>query len=105
LKLTLYRSLTHTSKMEMLNLALDCFVAFVGGAAYEAGCVGWVHFAERGRPMITALFSMLCATAQVAGIGESVQTLYAAPFFVVGYGAGTYAAVRFKRRWTKSEST
>lgn len=78
--------------------ALDCLIAFAGGAAYEAGCVGWVHFAERGRPVTTALFSMLCATAQVAGIGESVHSLGAAPFFVLGYGVGTYAAVRFKTR-------
>ncbi len=27
-----------------------CAIAFFGGAAYEAGCVGWVHYAERARP-------------------------------------------------------
>ena len=83
----------------MTDLAFDCFVAFVGGAVYEAGCVGWVHFSECGRPLLTAMFSMLCATAQVAGIGESVKTLTAAPFFILGYGVGTYAAVEIKRRW------
>jgi len=75
-----------------------CAIAFFGGAVYEAGCVGWVHYAERGRPFATALFSMLCATAQVAGIGESVHDLAAAPFFVLGWGVGTYGAVVLKRR-------
>lgn len=83
---------------------LDCLVAFAGGAFYEAGCVGWVHYAEQGRPMPTALFSMVCAAAQVAGIDESVHTLAAAPFFVLGYGAGTYGAVWFKKRWLTKKS-
>jgi hypothetical protein len=74
----------------------DCLIAFVGGAVYEAGCVGWVHFSEKNRPVPTAIFSMLCAAAQVAGIGESVHTLAAAPFFVLGYGVGTFAAVAYK---------
>ena len=82
-----------------MTVAIDCLVAFAGGAVYEAGCVGWVHFSERGLPMVTALFSMLCATAQVAGIGESVKSLVAAPFFVVGYGVGTFVAVECKRRF------
>ena len=75
---------------------IACAVAFFGGAVYEAGCVGWVHYSERGRPGMTALFSMACATAQVAGIGESVHSLVAAPFFVAGFGTGTYLAVRIK---------
>lgn len=85
-----------------MTIVVDCLVAFVGGAVYEAGCVGWVHYSERARPLPTALFSMLCAAAQVAGIGESVKTLVAAPFFIVGYGVGTYGAVALKRALEKS---
>ena len=44
------------------------------------------------------MFSMFCATAQLYGIGESFHTPVAAPFFVLGYGAGTYAAVAIKTR-------
>ena len=76
----------------------ECAIAFFGGAVFEAGCVYWVHYAERGRPLATALVSMVCAASQVAGIGESVKTLAAAPFFVLGYGIGTYGAVALKRR-------
>jgi len=76
----------------------ECAIAFFGGTAFEAGCVYWVHYAERGRPLATALVSMVCASAQLAGIDESVHTLVAAPFFVLGYGVGTYGAVALKRR-------
>ena len=79
-------------------MILHCLVAFFGGAIYEAARVCWVHFSERGKPFITALFSMLCATAQVAGIGVSIHMLGAAPLFVLGYGVGTYAAVALKQR-------
>ena len=76
----------------------ECFLAFLGGAAYEAACVAWVHFSERGEAGKTAAAAMLCAAAQVIGIGESVHTLIAAPFFIIGYGVGTWGAVRYKQR-------
>ena len=79
-------------------MILACLLAFLGGAVYEACSVGWVHYSDRGSPLVAALFSMLQAVAQVAGIGESVHDLRAAPFFVVGYGVGTYVAVAIKKR-------
>lgn len=83
----------------MDNAILDCIIVFFGGAIYEAGCVGWVHYSEKSQPIPTALFGILCATAQVAGIGESVHTHAAAPFFILGYGVGTYFAVWIKRKY------
>lgn len=80
-------------------MILSCIIAFFGGAVFEAACVGWVHYAALNKAGMTSLFAMLCAAAQVAGIGESVHTLVAAPFFVLGYGAGTYGAVKLKQRW------
>jgi hypothetical protein len=80
------------------SLVYDCMIAFAGGAIYEAGCVGWVHFSEKGRAIPTALLSMVCAAAQVAGIGTSVKSIWAAPFFIVGYGVGTYCAVILKSK-------
>lgn len=81
-------------------MILHALIAFAGGAAYEAACVGWVHYSEKGRPTATATFSMLAALAEVGGIFESVHDLRVAPFFVLGYGVGTYAAVWFKSRKT-----
>ena len=85
----------------MNALVISCCVAFLGGALYEAACIGWAHYAQEGRPFMTSIFSMLCAISQVAGIGESVTTWIAAPFFVLGYGIGTYGAVVFKNHWIK----
>lgn len=70
----------------------------IAGAAHEAVCVGWVHFSERGRPKTTALFSMLAATSEVSGILSSVHDWRMAPFYIAGFGVGTYAAVRWKSR-------
>lgn len=75
---------------------VNAAIAFLGGAAYESTCVYWVHYSERGRPALTAVFSMAAAAAQVAGIGTSIHDMWCAPFFVAGYGAGTFAAVAFK---------
>lgn len=73
-------------------------LAFVCGALYEAACVGWVHFSERGKPLHTSTFSMLAATAEVTGILDSAHDIRVAPFFVLGYGVGTYLAVRWKTK-------
>jgi hypothetical protein len=76
-------------------------LVFACGALYEAACVGWVHFSERGKPLPTALFSMLAAAATVTGILDSVRDWHVAPAFILGYGAGSYAAVEWKRRNSK----
>ncbi len=77
---------------------LAAVLALVCGASYEAACVGWVHFSERSRPLTTALFSMLAATAEVTGVLDAARDVRVAPFFVLGYGIGTYLAVRVKAR-------
>lgn len=76
-------------------------LTFVCGALYEAACVGWVHFSERGRATITSLFSMLAAGAEVTGVLDSARDVRLAPFFVIGYGVGTFIAVRLKGRGSK----
>lgn len=75
---------------------ITALVTFLSGAIYEAGCVAWVHFSERAKPLHCAIMSMLVATATVFGIGESIQDMRMAPFFIIGYGVGSYFAVRFK---------
>ena len=90
--------LHHRCSKRVHDILVNAVIAFLGGAVYEAGCVFWVHYSESGRPYATALVSMLCATAQVAGIGESVRDLRIAPFFIIGYGVGTFFAVKLKDR-------
>ena len=78
--------------------ALHALITFAGGAIFEGGNVFWVHYSEAGRPWATAFVSMVVAAASLAGIDESVHDLFLAPFFVLGYGAGSFAAVKWKDR-------
>lgn len=75
---------------------IACLIAFLGGAASEALCLWWVAAAERGRPALAAVFSMLYALAISRGIGEAIHTMPGEASFVAGFGLGTYAAVRLR---------
>jgi hypothetical protein len=81
-----------------VSTALACLVAFFSGALYELGCVFWVHNAEKGNAGRTAGWSMICASCTVLGIGDSVEHHVAAPFFVLGYGAGSFVGVLIAKR-------
>lgn len=81
-----------------MSLAATAVVVFLCGALYEAGCIGFIHFSERGRPLATALCSMLTCGAEISGILGSVHDWRTAPFYVLGYGTGAYCAVRYKSR-------
>lgn len=79
-----------------MALVLTGLATFLFGALYEAGCVAWVHYSERHQAGKAALVSSLLAAVQIAGVGESVHDIRMAPFFVVGYGVGSYVAVKLK---------
>lgn len=82
-----------------MSLIINCLIALIAGAVYDGCCVGWVHFSEKHMPYHTALFAMLLAAAQVAGVGESVHDIRVAPFFILGYGIGAFIAVSIKKRY------
>ncbi len=75
---------------------------FMSGALYECVCVFWVHYSERNEAAKTSLFSMLAAFFTVFGIEESVKDNLAALMFILGYGAGTFVAVKAKDRLRRS---
>lgn len=72
------------------------FLTFLSGFVIETACVFWVHYSERNKALQTALCSMAIGCAQVLGIGESIHNPYMACLFVIGYGVGTYTAVKRK---------
>lgn len=82
-------------------MILSIIAAFISGALYELGCVFWVHNSEKGNAIRTAMWSMLCATCQVLGIGQSVTHMIAAPFFVLGYGFGSWLGVMLAKNKRK----
>lgn len=77
-------------------MPLAALLTFAAGFTIETACVYWVHFSERNKPLPTALCSMAIGAAQVLGIGESIHDWRMGVSFVLGYGAGTFFAVRRK---------
>jgi hypothetical protein len=58
----------------------------------------WLYYSSKGKPILSALFSMLAATTQLVGIGEAIHDVKTAPFFIIGYGFGSYLAVKLSRK-------
>lgn len=81
-----------------MHYAVAVLMTFLAGFTIETACVYWVHFSERNRALPTALCSMAIGMAQVLGIGESVHDWRMGVPFVLGYGVGTYTAVRRKSK-------
>jgi hypothetical protein len=73
-------------------------LTFLAGVIIEASNVLWVHASERGRVVPVVSLSMLVATAEVLGIGESIHSPGHGVCFVSGFGVGAYIAVRWKER-------
>lgn len=84
--------------MSLSNFILIAILTFICGALYEASCVFWVHFSEKGSAKMASAISMLVATCTLAGIGASLHDIKFAPFYILGYGFGTYMAVKIKQR-------
>lgn len=73
-------------------------LTFISGLIIELTAVGWVHFSERNKPFLTAIFGIVQATAMVFGIGGSIQNWRQALFFIFGYGIGSYLGVKIKQQ-------
>lgn len=71
-------------------------LTFVCGAAYECGCVFWVHHSEKGNSGRAAMWSMFNALVTCIGLGEALHQSLFIIVYVLGFGVGTYLAVRFK---------
>jgi hypothetical protein len=82
-------------------MILTCLLVFISGFLFESGCVFWVHFTERNKIVKATLVSMFCATCQIAGIGESLHDLRTAPFFILGFGGGTFVSIIIKNKLKK----
>lgn len=72
----------------------QCVTAFLLGALYEASAVLWAVASVRGDPSRAALASSLCGLCVVGGVGMSLGSAWVASSYAVGYGVGTWLAVR-----------
>ena len=75
------------------------FATFAAGVFLEGTAVFWTHYSERGKAAIASMFSGVQALALVLGVGESVHEPRSAPCFILGYAAGSYAAIKIKTRF------
>jgi hypothetical protein len=73
-------------------------LTFFCGAAYELGCVFWVHYSESDRPAPAVAWSCFNALVTVVGLGEALLRPVFIAVYVAGFGIGTWIAIRIKRR-------
>ncbi len=73
-------------------------LTFACGAAYECGCVFWVHHSERGHRLPAVWWS--CFNAAVTAIGVEAFLTGVAPAiaYVIGFGVGTFITMHIKSR-------
>ena len=71
-------------------------ITFVCGAAYECGCVFWVHHSEKGNGFRAAAWSMFNALVTCVGLGAALHQPLFILVYVLGFGAGTYLAIKYK---------
>lgn len=74
-------------------------LTFFCGAAYECGCVFWVHYSEKNRVPPAVFWSCFNALVTVIGLGEALHRPLFIAAYVLGFGVGTWAALRIKARW------
>lgn len=79
-----------------LKKILPFVITFVCGAAYEMGCVFWVHFSEHNDVIGAVLFSMFNAIVTVIGTEQYLKNFPLKVIFVLGFGTGTALAILLK---------
>jgi hypothetical protein len=77
-------------------------LTYLCGAAYELGCVFWVHYSESEQTWKAVRWSCFNALVTIIGIEGALQTLPLKVAFVLGFGSGTYLAINLKRKMLKS---
>ena len=73
-------------------------VTFLCGAGYEAACVYWTHYAEKGRPLATGSCAMVAALLTCVGLGEALHHPAGIAAYVGGFGVGSTLGVWMKGR-------
>lgn len=85
--------------MYQLRVIPALLLTFACGAAYECGCVFWVAHAEAGRASKAVTWSMFNALVTCIGVEQFLKGPYFVGAYVLGYGFGTYVAIKIKSRW------
>lgn len=76
-------------------------LTFMCGAAYECGCVFWVHYSEKGRTLPAIGWSCFNALVTAIGIESFLSSRWFIVAYVLGFGTGTGLAIQIKKSWSK----
>ena len=87
---------------DLLHTVALFVLTFVCGAAYECGCVFWVHYSEQGRARPAVVWSCFNALVTVVGIETFLRSWLFVVAYVLGFGTGTYLAIRIKN-WLRTK--
>ena len=74
----------------------EYITTFLAGLCIEGTAGVWTHYTARGKAVLAGLLSSFQALAVVLGVGQSVRDWHYAPAFVLGYGMGSYLAIKAK---------
>lgn len=83
--------------MTTRQLIAGFVAAFLGGALYEAGCVVWVHYAERDDVGPAVGTSMFNAVVTIIGVESFLKHWLFKVAYVLGFGTGTAVAILLRR--------
>lgn len=81
-----------------MQVLMTFLLTFACGAAYECGCVFWVYYSEKRRAGPAVAWSCFNALVTVIGIESFLKSWLFALAYVIGFGVGTYLAIRIKNR-------
>lgn len=73
-------------------------LTFFCGAAFECGCVFWVHYSEQNKITPAVAWSCFNALVTVIGLGEALHRPAFIAAYVLGFGAGTWIAIHIKKK-------
>ncbi len=79
-------------------IILYAILTFLAGFTIDTAYIYSIHFSERNQAFKTAMCAMIMGGCQVFGIGESIHNPYMAALYVLGFGVGTYSAVKRKAK-------
>lgn len=77
-----------------MKVPAACLLTFTSGAVVEGVCAKWVQAVGDKRAARAAVMSMIWAVALWAGLGEALHRGWPTITWVLGYGAGSYSAVK-----------
>lgn len=84
----------------MKNKIMQSLLVFICGLIYEAGCVVWVHAAEKDNVVVAVIFSCICATVTIIGVEGFLKSKLNKLAYICGFGVGTAIAIGL-RNWIR----